>query len=112
TTGYLGLFLAADVLKYATAIWIPSGIALGSVLVWGKRALLDVFLGSLIIYFYITQHNEPSLSFWLPLFIGGSIAIGATLQAAIGYHLIKRWVGLQNPLNTPRDILLFAILSG
>ena len=45
TCGFLGLMLAVPP-GYATAIWVPSGIALGSVLVWGLTTLPGIFLGS------------------------------------------------------------------
>jgi diguanylate cyclase (GGDEF)-like protein/PAS domain S-box-containing protein len=111
-TGYFGLFLATEEFKYATAIWVPSGIALGSVLVWGPRALPGVFLGSLLINFYISQHTAQIVSLWESLSIGTFVAAAASLQTLAGYFLITKFVGRHNPLNAPNDILLFALFSG
>ena len=41
----LGQMLTAPPV-YATAVWPPSGIALGAVLIWGKRSLLGIALGA------------------------------------------------------------------
>lgn len=110
-TGYLGLHLATPP-GYATAIWIPSGVALGAVLIWGLTVLPGVFLGSLLTNFFITTNYATQPSLLLPFLIGIIIATGATLQAYVGWYLVKRFVGLHNLLNEPNDILLFAFLSG
>lgn len=111
-TGYLGLFLATPP-GYATPIWIPSGIALGAALVWGLRTVPGVFLGSLITNFFITTGIIASTAFISqPLAIGIVIASGATLQVIVGWWLIKRFLGLNNVLCYPNDILLFAFLAG
>lgn len=110
-TGYEGLYFATPP-GYATAIWIPSGIALGAVLVWGLRILPGVFLGSLITNFYITIHFGDIPVILMPAVIGILIAIGATLQALAGWYIIKRSVGLHNSLIHPNDILLFSLVSG
>lgn len=110
-TGNLGLILASGS-PYSTAIWIPSGIALGAVLVFGLEALPGIFLGSLLVNYHVTSIiNLEFLKFW-PLLIGSVIATGATLQAFVGWLIIRKWMGLNNPLNEPNDILLFALLSG
>lgn len=110
-TGYLGLFFATSS-GYATGFWIPSGIALGAVLVWGLRMLPGIFLGSLVINFYITSQAGENASLFLPVVTGLITACGAVLQAFVGCHFIKKWIDLRNCLNSPNDVLLFAFLSG
>lgn len=107
-TGVLGLNFATGS-AYSTAIWIPSGIALGATLVFGLRALPGVFIGSLYINFNVTAHGTFGVS---PLLIGSLIATGATLQALFGWYLVRKWLGLQNHLTEPNDIMLFALLTG
>lgn len=109
-TGILGLGLATGS-QYSTAIWIPSGVALGAILVYGLRALPAVFLGSVIVN-YSNTIIIGSASQTEPLLIGCVIGIGAVLQAYIGWLLIRRFVGLNNHLNEPNAILLFAFLAG
>jgi len=110
-TGYFGLFFATPP-GYATAIWIPSGIALGAALVWGLRTLPGVFFGSLLVNYIVTQHSGISSTSTFPITVGMVIATGATLQTFTGWWLIKKFLGLNNLLNYPNDILLFALLSG
>lgn len=110
-TGILGLTLAAGS-PYSTAIWIPSGIALGATLVFGLRALPGVFIGSLIVNIYVTSVDVASLMEFKTYLIGSIIATDAVIQAWFGWYIIRRWVGLNNTLNEPNDILLFAFLSG
>lgn len=110
-TGYFGLGFATGS-PYSTAIWIPSGIALGAALVFGLDALPGVFLGSLIVNYIITSIGGYSTLEFAPLVVGVVIALGAFLQAYVGFLLIRRWIGLSNNLNEPNDILLFAFLSG
>lgn len=110
-SGFLGSFFATPP-GYATAIWAPSGIALGAVLIWGLWMLPGVFIGSLITNFFITAAISSDTTLTISLLIGLMIATGATLQAFMGWVLIRRWVGLHNLLNEPNDIILFAFLSG
>lgn len=111
-TGFIGLSLIATSPGYATPIWIPSGIALGAMLIWGKPTLPGIFLGSLLLNYSVSANHFYDSNLIIPLFIGGVIAMGAVLQALAGWLLIKKWVGLSNPLNQPNAILLFAFLSG
>ncbi|MGQ3891805.1 bifunctional diguanylate cyclase/phosphodiesterase [Legionella sp. CNM-4043-24] len=111
TSGYLGLMLAVPP-GYATAIWAPSGIALGAVLVWGLRTLPGIFAGSFLLNFYVTLVNAPAGFSLVTLLTGGITGTGAVLQALTGWWLIKRYVGFHNPLHIPKDILMFALLSG
>lgn len=108
---YFGLKLAIPP-GYATAIWAPSGFALGAVLVWGRRSLLGVFVGSFIINCYISYLSGGDLLAFKTQLIAAFIGVGALLQAWLGWYLIKRKLGLKNTLDYPKDILWFALLSG
>ncbi|KTD37421.1 sensory box/GGDEF domain protein [Legionella moravica] len=110
-TGYLGLMLAVPP-GYATAIWPPSGIALGFVLVYGLSTLPGIFIGSFILNFYITWNNVGNAFDVFVLVTGVITGTGAVLQALTGWSLIKYFIQLNNPLHLPKDILLFALLSG
>ena len=111
TSGFLGLMLAVPP-GYATPIWVPSGIALGSLLVWGLTTLPGIFLGSFFLNFYITYNNDGYVFDLLNLFTGIITGTGAILQALFGWWLVKYFVKLNNPLHLPKDILIFALLTG
>ncbi|KTD11065.1 sensory box/GGDEF domain protein [Legionella gratiana] len=110
-SGFLGLMLAVPP-GYATTIWASSGIALGSVLVWGLRTLPGIFIASFILNVYITSNNVGELFDFSRLFPGLITGVGALLQALFGWWLVKRFVRLNNPLHFPKDILIFALLTG
>lgn len=107
----LGLSLAIPP-GYATALWPPSGIALGVTLVWGYRILPGVYLGAFLANLSISLNTATSID-WLPVAANSAgIAIGSTLQAALITLAIKRWVGYPNPLIHNRDVMRFYALSG
>lgn len=110
-TGYIGLLVATPP-GYATAIWIPSGIALGAVLVWGVRIAPAIFFGSLITNFLTSSYSGITPNVTFPLLIGTLIACGATLQVIFGWLLVKKYLGLDNLLIIPNDILKFLLLTG
>lgn len=111
SSGLLGLMLAVPP-GYATTIWAPSGIALGSVLVWGLRTLPGIFIASFLLNSYVTFNNVGNIFEFLNLFTGLITGTGALLQALFGWWLVKHFVSLSNPLHLPKDILVFALLTG
>lgn len=110
-TGFLGLLLAVPP-GYATAIWPPSGIALGFVLIFGLSTLPGIFIGSFILNFYVTYSIYGNIIGLVPIETGLITGTGAVLQALFGWWLIKVFVRLDNPLHLPKDILLSALLMG
>ncbi|MBA2653151.1 MAG: diguanylate cyclase [Tatlockia sp.] len=109
--GFLGLLLAVPP-GYATAIWAPSGIALGSILAWGLGTLPGIFIASFLLNFYITLTNDGNLFNLLNVVIGLIIGTGAMFQALLGWWLVKRYIRVNNSLHLPKEILYFALLTG
>ena len=107
----LGLLLAIPP-GYATAVWLPSGVALAAVLVWGCTVWPGVFLGSFAINLWVSMaagQGGAALSHVLP---AASIGAGAALQALFGFWLIRRFVGLPLTLNRDRDVPACLLLAG
>ena len=107
--GRLGLVLAVPP-GYATAVFLPAGIAVAAMFMAGAATLPATFLGSLL------------LNIWIGYTIGGSIgirsiavavviALASMLQAAIGGAVLRRAIGYPAGLDNPRDLLLFLLLS-
>lgn len=110
-TGKLGTFLAIPP-GYATAIWPPSGIALGGLLIYGYRAWPGILLGSFLVNFstsfiYISP-TETLISVVTTLVIGA----GASLQAIAGAYLVGRFAGFPNPLIREKEVFLFLLYGG
>jgi PAS domain S-box-containing protein len=111
-TGKLGLLLAVPP-GYATTIWPPSGIAIGSLLLFGPNLWPGVFLGSFILNGVISQAWSVTGGFVLPkVLIAAGIAIGSTLQALGVRALIQRTMRLPIELSSWRDVVLLLALCG
>ena len=82
-SGYAGLYLALPP-GYVTLIWPPSGVVFAACIVFGtKRVWPGIFAGALSVNLIIAGQLSG-----LGPAIG--IAVGSTLQAAIGAHFLRR----------------------
>ncbi len=91
-TGELGQLLAippGDV----TILWPPSGIALGTVLILGHRALAGIFVGAVLVNLPAAVSEFTIAS----LLLSSGIAVGSTLQAWIANWLLQRAGLRDNP---------------
>ena len=104
----LGQMLTAPPV-YATAVWPPSGIALGAVLIWGKRSLLGIALGAYLANGQLFLLKSVSLH---QVLLPAGIAMGAVLQAAIIAYLIWRWAGYPSLLTDHKHVARFLLLAG
>ncbi|MCE1241070.1 MAG: EAL domain-containing protein [Azonexaceae bacterium] len=102
-SGWLSLKVAVPP-GYAAPLFPPAGIALAAMLIYGPRCLPGVFLGSFAVQFVAAWQTGLSSSDWLAL---GLPAIGASLQATVGYWLAGRLNGPDSALDTPESILRF-----
>jgi PAS domain S-box-containing protein len=106
-SGRLGLLLAVPP-GYATAVFLPAGIAVAAMFVSGPATLPGTYLGSFLLNIWIgysISHQFDVTSVAAALVI----AFASMLQAAIGGALLRRVIG--GSLDTPRDLLLFLLLS-
>lgn len=108
-SGWLGLLLAVPP-GYATAVFIPAGIAVTAAFLLGRAALPQIFVASFVLNLWIS-HTITDQWDVIGLAAAFSIAAASTLQAAIGGAVLRRFIGYPAALDTPRDIVLFLILS-
>ncbi|HZW73372.1 MAG TPA: CHASE domain-containing protein, partial [Caldimonas sp.] len=83
-----------------------AGIALASVIVFGWRMLGGVAVGALAVQLALDAsrgRHEPTTT----LLLAAAIAVAATLQAALGAGLVRRFVSRPLTLTVPRDIAAF-----
>lgn len=75
-----------------TVIWLPAGIALGCVMIFGKKIIPAIFLGSFLSNtpFFVTDSN--SISLIKGLSTGAWLASIDTLQPLIGFYFYQRFV--------------------
>ena len=92
----------------ATSIFLPAGIALGWVLIYGLRSLVGVGLGAQLVGLMVIEHPgaNPALLLW-PLLI---LPTAVLVQAALGRYLAQRLVNWPDPLDSPRNISAFILL--
>ncbi len=97
--GIVGLKLAVlpgDV----TAVWIPAGVGLGAVLIWGNRIWPGIALGSFGISVFI---NPTPIS----LAIAAVTAVGNTLTPIWGAALIRRLTHTSYPFHRANEVFIF-----
>jgi PAS domain S-box-containing protein len=98
--GKFGLTLAF-VHASATAVWLPTGIALAAALILGPRAWPGIFLGA----FFVHEFTAGS---WLTSL---AIAAGNTLQALAGAYLVNRFAGGRAALGRGKGLTLFVLYA-
>jgi len=105
----LGALWLAGPPGYAAPLYPAAGIGLAAVLVYGAPAWPGVLLGSLVVEVSLGWlRGQSGLALvWLPL----TIALGATLQAALGAWLVRRAIGTPVVLDQPRHIALAGLLG-
>jgi PAS domain S-box-containing protein len=99
--GKLGLMLAF-VHASATAVWLPTGIALVAFLLLGHRMWPAIFLGAFIVN--ITTAGSVATS------IG--IAAGNTLEGVVGAYLVRGFAHGPHAFDRVQDVFRFAVLAG
>lgn len=99
--GKVGL-LFAYVQPNATAVWLPTGIAIATLLFFGYRFWPAIFLGAFITNVFTAGTIATSLG----------IALGNTLEAVVAVYLITRFGKGVDSFNKPIDILRFCLFGG
>lgn len=74
-------------------VWLPAGIALSAVYLWGYKLLPGVFFASFIFNFSVLPNFELSQLVTVLGLQNTLIALGSTLQAFVGAFILKRWIG-------------------
>lgn len=109
--GYLGALVAIPP-SHASSIWPAAGIALAAMVVHGKKVIPGIWLGAFFTQFYAFLDTANLENIPTSLLIGGIASTAATAQAVVGAWLIKRHIGVNNPLIDDRSILHFFALGG
>jgi len=99
--GRLGLSLA-QVHSSASAVWPPTGLSIAALLLLGRGAWPGVFLGALAVNW--TNSGNP----WSSL----GIALGNTLEGALGAVLVARFAGGRGFYRRAWDVFRFALVAG
>ena len=107
-TARLGLALALPPEKKATAVWLPSGIALAAILIGGYRIWPGVWLGAFIANAWDIFSADNQFSVGAHLVVSCGIAVGSTLQPLLGASLLHRWIGRDGLFDGAKSVFKFA----
>lgn len=108
-TGGFGLSLAAPP-GYATGIFLPAGLAIATMLVFGTASLPGTFLGSFLLNIgvgYTIAHQLNTIGIVSAL----AIAAASAVQAWVGGHVLGRAIGRPLRLDSGRDVFWFLTLA-
>ena len=109
-TGAAGLTMAIPP-GYASPVFPAAGLALACVLLFGRRALFGVWLGSALLnlsHSYLIGTLSPATAA-----VDAAIATGSTLQAWAGGWLVNRWQGAAwREMEREQDAFAFLLLGG
>lgn len=103
--GHLALRLAIPP-ALAAPIFPAAGIALAAVLVYGRRAVVGVWLGAFAVNASLGPARGVDMATGLGL--AALVAVGATLQAMLGAWLVARRAGSRS-LVEPREVVAFCV---
>ena len=88
-----------------TAVWPPSGIVLGLLLLCGNRLWPGVWIGSFLANFWF--FTNFSIFSWTAFLTAAGIATGSTFQTLLAVVLIRRLIGKRHPFMQTRDVFKF-----
>ncbi len=94
----------------ASPVWPPTGLALGALLVWGRRLTPGVFLGAVAANWMTAG---PAAGWLSAGTVGSSFAIGAgnAAEAWVGAAIVGRFAGGRVAFDTTRNLFRFLPLA-
>ena len=91
-----------------TVLWPPSGVALASVLLWGRIALPGVFLGALITNLLLLLETPT----WAAFGAGVTVSVASTVAALVAGGLLKRFAPSAPIWGSAADMLIGSMAMG
>jgi len=105
----LGSDVSLESVKFLP-VWIPAGIALYAVLLFGYRVLPSIFIGIFLAInvFLLSINSIPNTNIQFASFI---IALGDTIEIFLGAYLIKKIIKKNDYFNHPSSLARFIIIT-
>jgi PAS domain S-box-containing protein len=107
--GRLGLLISVSP-GYATAVFLPAGLAVAGMYVGGPFTLVGTFIGSFVLNVWVGSLIRGQVDS-ADIATGAFIALASAAQAGIGGTLLRRAIGHASSLDAPRDLLYFLLLT-
>jgi len=108
-SGRLGLLLAVPP-GYATAVFLPAGIAMAAMFMAGWATLPGTFLGSFVLNVWV-GYVGAGHSYLTALVAALGIAFASLMQAAVGGAVLRKVIGYPAQFDNSRELSLFLLLS-
>ena len=108
TAAWMGLLLAKPGTN-ATAVWLPTGIAIAAVFHWGAKVWPGIFIGSMSVNMWML--HGIGLSAYGSLGAGLAAAAGNSAEAVLAVLLVTRLTGSRNPFGRLADMVYFIFLA-
>ena len=99
-TARIGLALF-PVHTFATFLWMPTGIGLAALFLWGMELWPAIALGALVV----------ALSLGAPFLIALGMTVGNTLEALVGVDFLRRHTPIDPSFGRLQDALYFFIVA-
>jgi signal transduction histidine kinase len=99
--GKFGLAFFGLIHPSAAAVWLPTGVAMAALLLFGSRLVPAVFVGAFLVNVTTAGSIASSLS----------VAVGNTLEAVLAATLVERFAGGRDAFRSTAGILKFAALA-
>ncbi len=104
--GWLSLKISVPP-DYVSVVFLPAGLALAVVLIWGNWLAPGVFVGALLVQ--MLAHQQVDITFWKwSTLVPG---VGAALQAVLTAWMVRRWVHYPATIDTPRRVVLLLFVT-
>jgi diguanylate cyclase (GGDEF)-like protein len=104
--GWLSLKISVPP-DYVSVVFLPAGLALAVVLIWGSWLAPGIFLGSLLVQ--VLAHEQIDATFWQwSTVVPG---LGATAQAVLTAWMVRRWVHYPASIDTPRRVVMLLFVT-
>lgn len=85
----------------AAAVWLPNGVVLALALIWGPRYLLGIAAGVVSLELFSDVHATTRIL----------VALGDTLECAVGVWLFRRWLQKRDPLGSTEALLTISVAA-
>ncbi|MBQ4849948.1 ATP-binding protein [Pseudoalteromonas sp. MMG012] len=93
-------------------IWLPAGIALIGVYIWGWRFIPGLLFASFAFNWGSVYGWQPQTVPFANVIQTFIVATGALIQATLGGYILRDWLGHPLLLNSRRHIVYFVLILG
>ncbi|UCG51814.1 MAG: MASE1 domain-containing protein, partial [Candidatus Latescibacterota bacterium] len=95
-----------------TVVWLPSGVALAALFLFGYRLWPGILVGSFLVYSSEILRSAGSAATPDGTLSTAVLSVSDTFEALLAAFLLRRLIGPRTPCYHPQDVLKFAFFAG